>query len=380
MSIAPLDVPDDLKAIDDAYTAAGHRQWLVGGYVRDHIMGTKAKDLDLATTATPDQQVAICEAAGLRWFGTGLQHGTLTVLAGGEPREITTLRTDVACDGRHAEVEWTRDIVRDLARRDLTVNAIAMTLDGEIVDPFDGVRDCMERRIRFVGDAATRIREDHLRIMRWFRFLGRFGEGVDFVPSDLDAIRAGASQLAAISVERIWSEMSRIVVGPQTYGVVQHMHQFEVLDAIGVPHGDLDGLSAAARHCSDPAFVMAAWQDAEAVTILQRWKASRAEIDAAAFAANRLAMRYEMPDAKTDLVDGVDRATVLSILRTLGKGHIAKEIADWIPPSMPVTGRDLIASGMRPGVDMGRRLDAMRQAWIDSDFTMGRDELMERVA
>jgi len=380
MTIAPLDVPDDLKAIDDAYKAAGHDQWLVGGYVRDHVMGVKAKDLDLATTATPDQQVAICEAAGFRWFGTGMKHGTLTVLAGGEPREITTLRTDVACDGRHAEVAWSRDIVHDLARRDLTVNAIAMTISGDVVDPFDGVRDCLERRIRFVGDAAIRIREDHLRIMRWFRFLGRFGEGVDFAPSDLDAIRAGASQLAAISVERIWSEMSRIITGPQTYGVVQHMGQFEVLDAIGVPQGDLDRLSAASRNSSDPALIMAAWQGAEAPAILERWKASRAEIDAATYAATRMGMRYELEMARTDLVDGADRASILSILRTMDKGHLARHLEDWEIPSMPVQGRDLIAAGMKPGVDVGRRLAAMRTAWIESDFTLTGEELIGRVA
>ena len=147
MAIAPITVPAELHALEAVYAKAGHKLWLVGGCVRDHIMGLTPKDIDLATTATPDEQIALCDAAGYRWFGTGLQHGTITVLAGGEPYEITTLRTDVSCDGRHAEVEWASDIVVDLERRDLTINAIAMTLAGEVIDPFGGVEDSGAARV-----------------------------------------------------------------------------------------------------------------------------------------------------------------------------------------------------------------------------------------
>lgn len=376
MSVATIEVPEGLRRLNDVYAAAGHELWFVGGCVRDAIMGMKAKDVDLATSATPDEQVALCDAAGLRWFGTGLQHGTLTVLVDEEPYEITTFRTDVETDGRHAVVAWTPDIETDLARRDLTVNAIAMAFDGRIVDPFDGVKDALERRVRFVGDAATRIREDHLRILRWFRFLGRFGDGVDFVTTDLDAIRTGAPLLRSISVERVWSEMQRIIVGPQAYGIVRTMSDFEVLDAIGVGRGSLEMLAAAGRHSSDPALVLAAWQGDHAPGVLDRWKASTAERGTASFAAPRLHGRYELDDAKLDLVDGADLGLVLSILRTRDQGHLAEILREWTIPTFPLQGRDLIAAGMTPGKGVGDRLRALRDRWIASDFALDRDQLL----
>jgi tRNA nucleotidyltransferase/poly(A) polymerase len=374
-AIPEIAVPDDLKAIQAVYEAAGETLWLVGGRTRDHVMGVPCKDTDLATTATPERQVAICDAAGLRWIGTGLKHGTLTIL-GDEPYEITTLRTDVETDGRHATVAWATEIETDLARRDLTVNAIAMTFDGQVVDPFGGVDDCLARRVRFVGDAETRIREDHLRILRWFRFLGRFGPDAVYDVSDLDAIGANAALLRSISVERIWSEMRRILVGPQAVRIVRLMAEHGVLYALDMSLGVLDDLERAVSVSDDPVAILAAWQRCDSKRILERWKASRTEIDAARFVSSRLLSPYGMGNAMVDLVDGEDRDLALFVLRLRGKRRALKVVETWKVPVFPIKGGDLIAEGMVQGVEMGRRLNLMKARWMESGFSMTAEELM----
>lgn len=376
MAIAPITVPAELHALEAVYAKAGHKLWLVGGCVRDHIMGLTPKDIDLATTATPDEQIALCDAAGYRWFGTGLQHGTITVLAGGEPYEITTLRTDVSCDGRHAEVEWASDIVVDLERRDLTINAIAMTLAGEVIDPFGGVEDCHKRQIRFVGNAVTRIREDRLRILRWFRFVARFGDAATFQRSDLEAISKTCMMLTIISVERIWSEMNRILTSAKPSVVIKMMNDTGVLKALGLPQGDLWCLDRAATHSTNPAVIMAAWQGAAAFPTLLKWKGSREERDTAAYVASRLYKGYGIVEAKRDLVAGGDKATIVSILYICAPKSVAQAIENWNVPTFPVKGRDLMDAGMVQGKAIGERLAAMKAQWVASDYTLTFDDLM----
>ena len=169
-------ITDDLKALRAQFVAAGFDLRLVGGVVRDTIASIPAKDIDLCTDATPEQQIEIYHRYGYRAIPTGLQHGTITVVLDSVPYEITSLRIDVKTDGRHAEVEFTNDWHADLARRDLTINAMAMTFDGEVIDPFGGQQDLQDRVVRFVGDAEQRIQEDYLRILRCIRFMGRFGD------------------------------------------------------------------------------------------------------------------------------------------------------------------------------------------------------------
>jgi poly(A) polymerase len=375
-----IAIPTALAELARVYEAAGHEIWLVGGVVRDHILGLPSKDVDLATSATPEEQVELANAAGYRWFATGLQHGTLTILAGDEPYEITTFRTDVETDGRHATVAYTRDLATDLARRDLTMNAIAMSVtDGRVVDPFDGVKDVLERRVRFVGDAGERMREDYLRIMRWFRFVGRFAENLDFSLDDVDAISANAAGLSRISVERVWSEMQRILAGPRPYGIVQLMGDTGVLDVLGVPRGDLERLADMRPHSNDPALLLAAWLGDDAPEVSRRWKTSTAEQEAVAFMAARIGIRYEIEDAKADLVAGVEPRRVDVLLRTRDKGHIIKAMMHWETPTFPVQGRDLTAAGMKPGPAMGETLRSLKAAWAASDYTLTFDQLMASV-
>ncbi len=374
-----MQIPEGLRAIRNIYADAGYELWLVGGCVRDHIAGNSAKDIDLATSATPEEQIRLCNEAELSWHATGLQHGTLTVLCGNEPYEITTFRTDVETDGRHAVVEYTRDLIIDLARRDLTINAIAMSFNGEIVDPFSGQDDIKEGRVRFVGEASDRIREDYLRIMRWFRFLGRYGSDLDRDTSDAIAVRANAEGLKQISVERIWSEMQRILAGPRPAGILEMMNDLDVLEALDLPAGNLDAVAEARRYTDDPALLLAAWLNEDAPATIGKWKASNSERAAVAFIVNRMKTDYSLEAAKLDMVNEVNLQWVDFVLRLQGNNAAIRELSFWEVLAFPIAGRDLFDAGMSQGREMGEKLKEMRALWIRSDYKMSKAELLDNL-
>lgn len=374
---APFNAPAGLTRLAQVYVEAGHEIWLVGGCVRDHILGQPAKDIDLATSATPEEQIALCEANDYHWIGTGLQHGTITVVVDSEPYEITTFRTDVETDGRHAVVEYTRSLLVDLERRDLTMNAIAMSvLTGEIVDPFGGVEDALKRNVRFVGVPADRIREDYLRILRWFRFLGRFEGAIDITTVDAMAIRDNAAGLSRISVERVWSEMQKILTGPKPADIINMMGTLGVLAAINLPTGNTYKLGKMRSYSFNPAVLLTVWLEEASVGVAKDWKMSNAERETVDFVLQRITTHYDINIAKRDLVDEHDRDIIMSLLMIRGKVVSADVISHWQVPVFPVAGKDLIANGMKPGPAVGARLKAMREAWIQSDYVLRRDELL----
>lgn len=378
--IEPIRIPEALATLGRLYESAGHEIWLVGGCVRDHVLDLPSKDIDLATSATPEEQVALYEANGYHWIGTGLQHGTITVIAGGEPYEITTFRTDVETDGRHALIQYSKDLEVDLARRDLRFNAIAMAFDGRVVDPYDGIGDARAGKVRFVGEPGERIREDYLRIMRWFRFLGRFGETLDRASPDAEAVRENAAGMSRISVERVWSEMQRILQGPRPGGIVDMMWDLGVLSALDIPRGDADGLANARRHTDNPALLLAVWLGTDAPAVARAWKTSNAEQEAVAFAANRLTSDYTLEAAKLDMVDGVPTIWVDKVLRIQGNNGAIRALIDWTVPTFPVAGRDLVQAGMPAGKEIGERLRMLRAAWIASDYTLEQGQLVAMAA
>ncbi|MFN2259451.1 MAG: CCA tRNA nucleotidyltransferase, partial [Parasphingopyxis sp.] len=201
---APWRHWDGLDTLLEALGAAEGRTRYVGGAVRDTLLGLEVQDLDLATALPPSDVVARIEGAGLKAVPTGLKHGTVTAVIGDKrPIEVTTLRRDIATDGRHAEIEYTDDWQEDAARRDFTINALsADPASGEVFDYFGGLEDLAAHTVRFIGDPLQRIAEDHLRILRFFRFHARFGDG----PPDaagLAATRQRANDLMALSRERI---------------------------------------------------------------------------------------------------------------------------------------------------------------------------------
>lgn len=376
-----LPVTTTLREISAMFEAEGRRLWLVGGCVRDWLLGIVPADIDATTDATPEEQMAIYEANGVRYVPTGLKHGTITVIRNDEIYEITTLRTDVATDGRHAVVEYTRELPVDLERRDLTINAIAMDLDGNVVDPFGGREDLAAGRVRFVGDPVARIREDYLRILRWFRFLGRFAGdgGMTFDQAAYDAVVAEADGLSRISVERVWSEMSRILTGRNAVEVMRLVHASGTSAVIGLPEGSEDRLKTALAHRMDPATTLGGYLAGTGERTLIAWKLSNAEKHRARFVAKRLQQAgYEASAAKLDLVAGEDLRLVTDTMRLAGSDDVA-DIETWTVPVFPVDGDRLLALGMRQGLEMGMRMKRMRQEWIASDYGLSADELLQAV-
>lgn len=372
-----------LAEMDGIFRSEGFGLWKVGGAVRDEMLGLTPADIDLATDATPEEQLAIYEANGIRHEPTGLKHGTVMAIHRGEIFEVTTLRQ--ASDGT-APRAYTRDLTTDLGARDFTINAMAMTIDGTLTDPFGGLDDLMDGRVRFVGDAGDRIREDHLRILRWFRFLGRFADG-DRPRTDRAtwaAVRAEAAGLAHVSVERIWSEMKRILTGRSAVHMVRMISQTGVADAIGLPLGYDSRLEISTRHGMDAATSLGGYladflDEAAVDRVAIAWRLSNAEKHRARFVAARiLDGKYATDDARLDLIRGRDRRLVLDAMRLAHNPQGADDLEEWTMPAFPVTSADLLATGMEPGPEFGRRMKAMKERWSASGCTMDADELLAR--
>jgi tRNA nucleotidyltransferase/poly(A) polymerase len=377
-----LDINDaGFHAISTRLADKGEESRLVGGCVRDQLLGIDPKDIDIATTALPEKVQEVFETAGFKVLPTGLQHGTVTVMHDGVPYEVTTLRTDVETDGRHAKVAYIRDWGHDAERRDFTINAMSVGADGILHDYFGGYDDLMEGRVRFVGDAARRITEDYLRILRFFRFRARFGSTVD--DAVFDAIVKHAGGLHDISVERIWSEVSKIICHQDGYGQILLMDELGVLPNIGFNADPryLSGLRQMRRHTERPGMILGAMVSGEmqAAELAAEWKLSSDEAADAVLAARTLADFTE--DEHYWLCKAVDLADPLKLVPSLRMNRL-RQAADAIEagvPVFPLMGRDLIAVGMKPGPALGRTLSDLRQEWKDSRFTIDKDSLLSLV-
>lgn len=353
----------------------------VGGIVRDTMLGIDAADIDLATRLSPVQVIERLAAARIKVVPTGLAHGTVTAVVAGGPVEVTTLRRDVATDGRHATVTFTDDWQEDAARRDFTINALyADPVDGVIYDYFSGLSDLAQGRVRFIGDALRRIAEDHLRILRFFRFHARFGKEPD--AEGLAACAARANDLMALSRERIAGELLRLLVAPNTVPVVRLMMTHRIFTPI-LPEIENRAVARLAQLCGreaqfgitpDPVRRLAALlpQDiAVAEQVGARLKlsnASRKRLISAATplpAAAPRALAYRL---------GVDYAIDRLLL---GGGDVAP-LADWVPPGLPISGGALVARGVEKGPDVARLLRQIEDAWIAEGFPTG--ERVEQIA
>lgn len=375
-------VSEQLVALRETFVRAGFDMWVVGGACRDALSGREPKDIDLATSATPDEQVAIYAANGIRYIPTGLQHGTVSVVLD-DTYEITSLRTETDHDGRWATVAYTRDIAEDLSRRDLTINAMALSFDDVLIDPFGGKADLEAKRVRFVGDAEERMREDYLRILRFFRFHARFAGDADLDPAAVQAIKAARGGLAQISVERVWMEMSKIVTGPAGAATLMRMMDLSLFEIIGMPMGMLSNVQRASdRGITDPASMMGCYvfEPGDIEGIATMWKWSGVERERASFmaqhapASTTLSRLGNIPVWKEMLVDGIPFEWVSDLMRLADIDPA--ELASWDIPKMPVTGGDLIKAGVKPGPQMGDMLKRMQQRWKDSDYTLTKEELL----
>ncbi|MBN8891598.1 MAG: CCA tRNA nucleotidyltransferase [Rhodospirillales bacterium] len=349
---------------------------LVGGCVRDALAGLLVHDIDphdidLASPLPPEAAMAALRAAGLRAVPTGIAHGTVTAVADGRGFEVTTLRRDVATDGRHAVVAFTDDWRVDAARRDFTINAMSMTAIGMVHDYFGGIADLRAGRVRFVGDPATRIAEDRLRMLRFFRFHARFGIGPPD-PAALAAIADAAPGLARLSPERVWSELKRILAAPAAAPTVALMAQAGVL-AAALPEGAdparlaaLEARGAPADPLLRLAALLPAPPDADAAALAARLRLSTAERDhLVALRAGPAPGDSDDDAALSRLLADTPRAVLLGRSWLAGAGAATRaRLAALAVPAFPLHGRDLAAAGVPAGPAMGALLRELRGWWL----------------
>ena len=366
------------QALCAALQAGGHRVLFVGGCVRNALLGEVVGDLDLATDALPEKVVRLVEAAGFKAIPTGIDHGTVTVLAGGLPHEITTFRRDVQTDGRHAVVAYSTDLAQDAARRDFTMNALYADPSGEVIDPLGGLPDLRARRLRFVGEPAQRIREDYLRILRFFRFSATYGDpalGMD--AEGLAACAELADGIDGLSRERIGAEMRKLLSARDPAPALASMA------ASGVLRHVLSG--ADPRYVAPLVHLEAGapphWQRRLVVLGGQDWdnalRLSRSEQglmarlrDQVGNALSPAALGWRLgPDAGADAL--LARAAVLeSPLPDEWKADVARGAAS----RFPVTAADLMPALAGPA--LGAKLAELESRWLASDLRLSRDDLL----
>lgn len=351
----------------------------VGGCVRDALAGRAVHDVDVAAPLPPDEIAQRLRDAGLKVFETGLAHGTVTAVLARQPVEVTALRRDVATDGRHAEVAWTTDWRDDAARRDFTINAMSLDAAGQLWDYFGGRADLAAGRVRFVGDPATRLAEDYLRALRFFRFWARYGQGEPDAAA-LAAIRDAVPGLRQrIAAERIWMELKRLFEAPEPVFALGLMRQTQVMGAVLPEARDLDPLSrlVARGAPADPLLRLASLLppgaapalaarlrlSGEERTRLERMVANPvgalSDSDKSDHPIRVWLARHGAMEAALDALwleeaaDGRDRAACRA------------RIAGLPVPVFPLFGRDLLALGLAPGPGVGALLDALRRWWME---------------
>jgi poly(A) polymerase/tRNA nucleotidyltransferase (CCA-adding enzyme) len=359
---------------------------IVGGAVRDALARLPIADIDLATPDPPEHTLHALERAGLRAIPTGVAHGTVTAISNHRPFEITTLRRDVETDGRHAIVAWTDDWEQDAARRDFTINALSLDREGAVHDYFGGQADLHAGRVRFVGDPATRIAEDYLRVLRFFRFWARYGRQPP-EPGARQAIAAAAQHLPRLSAERVWSELKRILQAPNPAPAIALMAQLGVLKVVLPEGADPHRLAVLTQYGApiDPLLRLAALLTGDVGALAARLKLSTAELD------SLIALRH----GPVPTVDGdgaawrrllADEDAELLANRTWlagGFGRAWNQARDRLlstpRPVFPLEGRDALALGAAPGPEIGVALRATRDWWLEGGCIADRGEAIEEL-
>lgn len=358
----------------------------VGGCVRNAVLGEEAGDIDIATPLTPDVVTTKLEAAGIKVIPTGIDHGTLTAVVDGKPFEITTLRKDVATDGRRATVAFSTDWKEDAARRDFTMNTLLMDRDGNIFDPLgNGLDDLKARRVIFVGDPAQRIAEDHLRILRFFRFHALYGAGTP----DADALKAckdAADKIASLSKERITQEFFKILSSAHPHEVLELMFAHNVLKDFAFAEYDPDLMSHVCTFqdryglgfIASRLLTLAGFKD-ENIKAFDRYL-----LIPKVFQKDMAAVQgvLALPDLSNEQAVKVAvykfgrTASAQALMIELAQDRVVngyapealKIIQKWDVPHFPLSGEDLMKEGFKPGPDLGAELAKREEAWIDSGF------------
>jgi poly(A) polymerase len=399
----------ETKAVFKALEAGGKPARFVGGCVRNALAHRPVSDIDIATPEPPERVMQLCRDAGLRVIPTGLDHGTVTVLAAEARFEVTTLRIDVDTDGRHATVAFTDDWLEDAKRRDFTINALSATRSGAVYDPFGGIADLAKGMVRFIGRADDRIAEDRLRVLRFFRFYAQFGAP----PIDraaLDACRAAAGDLGGLARERIRDELMKLLATRDPSTAVQLMEGTGVWQALfpckahigrlrtlawledrgavaeGVEPDSMRRLAAVSVRSVEDAEAMAAslkLSNARTDRLIAMAAApppdpeagdAAIEADLYRFGALAIDDRAVLAWADEREADGWNAAK-----RTGAWLKLIEKTQAWTPPEFPVQGRDVLVRGVKPGPLIGRSLRRVEDWWIEQRFQPGREACLEKL-
>jgi poly(A) polymerase len=383
-----------------ALTASGAETRAVGGAVRDTLLELPVTEIDLATTAVPDQVMTLARKAGLKAVPTGIEHGTVTVIADGVPFEVTTLRRDVETFGRHATIAFTEDWEEDARRRDFTLNALYAGSDGRVFDPLGGYGDLVAGRVRFIGNAEARIKEDYLRILRFFRFNAYYGKG-PFDPEGLQAavrLRSGLDQLSA---ERVAAELRRLLVAPQAIRAIDALFDYGLLPGLigSVPRLErftrlvaVDETLGFAPNAMVRLAALAIFVHEDAERLAARLRLSNAEQAVLALGATDPA-RSRLPD------DGAAKRALYRLGPDAFAAHVliawsdsgappddqgwreALNLAErWQAPSFPLHGSDIMPLDDIEGPEIGAILRRLEAEWIVAGFALSREELLARAA
>ncbi len=380
---APWLKSTPLGRVFAALDAAQGTTRVVGGAVRDTLIGmnTAGIEIDLATTLKPDAVMERAHAAGITSVPTGIDFGTVTLALDGASFEVTSLRHDVETDGRHAVVRFGSDWSEDAARRDFTLNALYCGPDGELFDPLGGLDDCLARRVRFIGDAATRIMEDRLRVFRFFRFSASHGSE-QFDPNGLAASSAAANALGRLSAERIGHEMTRILRLPRCAKTLRTMAEAGILTLNAETLASLTRYEDVAGqvHLSGRLAILAG--DAGLKELKTVWRLSNAAVKTAkeVAAAARLIGDGQFAEAAYRFPGGsIAGAGVAAGEAGWSRDEYAQienRLAAYAPPPFPITGAMLMQHGFSAGPHLGAVLGRLEKAWIASDFSLTRDQLL----
>jgi poly(A) polymerase len=400
--LQPWMTAAETRAVIAALTADGAEVRFVGGCVRDALIGRPVKDIDIATHDEPAVVMRLLERANIRVVPTGLSHGTVTAVVNHAHFEITTLREDVETFGRRARIVFTDDWMRDASRRDFTFNALFCAPDGTLFDPFGGLEDLKAGRVRFVGDPETRIREDVLRLLRFFRFHAHYGKGAPD-EAGLEACRRLAKLLPTLSGERVAGEMLRLLVASDPASVVGLMLRERVLEPILPELADLDLLRSLARieaEAAEPDAIrrlasLIEKDGAAAAEVAERLRLSNRQSERLVAIAGREFHVTPTSDEKVQRRElyrlGRELYRDVALLAWARADRDGREdeagryralvgaAAAWQPVFLPVKGADVLGLGIERGPEVGRLLMELEEWWIDGDFRAGREECLAKL-
>lgn len=382
---------------------------VAGGAIRNSLMGHAIIDIDMATTWLPQEVMQMAERAGFKAIPTGIDHGTITLVVENTAFEITTLREDIDTNGRHAEVEFGKDWQKDAERRDLTMNGLYANACGDVIDLVGGVADIEVSNVRFIGEADNRIKEDYLRVLRFFRFFARYGKG----RPDADGLKASArsvDQLSSLSVERIWKEMRQLFSADDPSRALLWMRTTGVLTAV-LPETEKWGIDSlgplvqtrqALGWDVDPMLMLESIIPPDVdrvIELAKRLKMSRVESDRlkawvktpkVAFDIAETALDRELYRGsvsgikdvlKLSLVSARSRAEIedTAMMEIAGFSKLLKRAEKWQRPTFPLAGKDMLEQGFTAGKEMGDKLKELEEVWVASNFLLSKEELLAKL-